>query len=45
MLFALTRYNSLRQLSDQNGTVLGVTDMVTVSNSIGTYFGELLQTV
>jgi len=34
MLFALTRSNLLRQLPDQNGTVLRFTDIVTVSNSI-----------
>jgi len=34
MLFTLTRSNLLRQLPDQNGTVLRLTDIVTVSNSI-----------
>jgi hypothetical protein len=38
MLFALTRSNLLRQLSDGNGTILRLTEIVTVSNSIGTYF-------
>ena len=34
MLFALTRSNLLRQLADQNGIILRLTDIVTVSNSI-----------
>jgi len=34
MLFALTRSNLLRQLPDANGTVLGLTEIVVVSNSI-----------
>ena len=42
MLFALTRSNLLRQLPDRNGIILQLTGIVTVSNSIGTYFWELL---
>jgi len=42
MPFALTRSNLLRQLSDGNGIILRLTEIVTVSNSIGTYFFELL---
>jgi len=42
MLFALTRSNLLRQLPDGNGTILRLTEIVTASNSIGTYFWELL---
>jgi len=34
MLFALTRSNLLRQLPHENGTILGLTEIVTVSNSI-----------
>ncbi len=41
MLFALTRSNLLRQLPDRNGIILRLTEIVTVSNSIGTYFWEL----
>jgi len=33
MLFALTRSNLLRQLSDQNGIILQRTEIVSVSNS------------
>ncbi len=42
MLFALTRSNLLRQLPDGNGIILRLTEIVTVSNSIGKYFWELL---
>jgi hypothetical protein len=42
MLFALTRSNLLRQLPDGNGIILRLTEIVTASNSIGTYFFELL---
>jgi hypothetical protein len=42
MLFALTRANLLRQLSDGNGTILGLTEQVTASYSTGTCFWELL---
>ena len=42
MLFAFTRSNILRQLPHGNGIVLWLTEIVTVTNSIGTYFGELL---
>jgi len=38
MLFALTRSNLLRQLPDGNGIILRLTEIVTVSNSIGTYY-------
>jgi len=38
MLFALTRSNLLRQLPDGNGIILLLTEVVTVSSSIGTYF-------
>jgi len=38
MLFALTRSNLLRQLPDRNRIILQLTVIVTVSNSIGTYF-------
>ena len=43
MLFALMRSNLPRQLPDGNGIILMLTEIVTVSNSIGTYFWELLQ--
>ncbi len=36
MLFALTRSNLFRQLPDGNGTILRLTEIVTVSDSIGT---------
>ncbi len=42
MLFALTRSNLLRQLPDGNGIILRLIEIVTISNSIGTYFKELL---
>jgi hypothetical protein len=42
MLFALTRSNFLRQLSDENGIILGRSEIMTVSNPIGIYFWELL---
>jgi hypothetical protein len=42
MLFALTRSNLLRQLPDGNGIILRPTEIVAVSNSIGTYLWELL---
>jgi len=38
----LTRSNLLRQLPDKNGTILRLAQIVTVSNSIGIYFWELL---
>jgi hypothetical protein len=40
MLFALTRSNLLRQLPDRNRIIPQFTDIVTVSNSIETYFGN-----
>jgi hypothetical protein len=43
MLFTLTRSNLLRQLSDGNGTILRLTEILTVSHSVVTYFGELLK--
>jgi len=43
MLFALTRSNLLRQLPDGNGITLRLTEIVTGTNSIGTYFWELLK--
>ncbi len=42
MLFALTRSNLLRQLPHGNGIILRLTGIVTASNSIGTFFLELL---
>ena len=42
MLFALTRSNLLRQLPDGSRIILLLTEIVTASNSIGTYFWELL---
>ena len=38
MLFALTRSNLLRQLPDGNEIILRLTEIVTLSNSIGTFF-------
>jgi hypothetical protein len=38
LLFALMRSNLLRQLPDGNGIILGLTEIVAESNSIGTYF-------
>jgi len=42
MLFALTRSNLLRQLPNRNGIILQLTEIVSVSNSIGTYFWRRL---
>jgi hypothetical protein len=38
MLFALTRSNLFKQLTDGNGIILRLTEIVTGSHSIGTYF-------
>ncbi len=38
MLFALTRSNLLRQLPEGNKIILRLPKIVTVRNSIGTYF-------
>jgi hypothetical protein len=38
MLFALTRPNLLGQLSDGNGIILRLTEIVTVRHPTGTYF-------
>ena len=38
MLFALTRSNLLKQLPNENGIILRLTEIVTVRHSIGTYF-------
>jgi len=50
MLFALTRSNLLRQLPDGNGTILGLTEQVTLSQfnianggQVGTCFWEPLK--
>ena len=42
MLFAFTRSNLLKQLPDQNGTLLQLAEIVTVSNSNKKNFLELL---
>jgi len=42
LLFALTRSNLPRQLPDGNETIPRLTEIVTASNSMGTYFWELL---
>ena len=38
MLFALTRSNLLKQLPNENGIILRLTEIVTLRHSIGTYF-------
>jgi hypothetical protein len=38
MLFALMRSNLLRQLPDQSGIILQLTEIVSVSNSSGTQY-------
>jgi len=38
MLFALMRSNLLKQLPDENGIILRLTEIVTAHHSIGTYF-------
>jgi hypothetical protein len=38
MLFALTRSNSFKQFPDQNGIILQLTEIVSVSNSSGTQY-------
>jgi len=43
MLFALTRSNLLKQLPDGNGIIPWFTEIVTVGNSIETYFEERLK--
>jgi hypothetical protein len=42
MLFALTRFNLLKQLPDGNGIILRLIEILTVRHSIGIYVGELL---
>ena len=42
MLFALTRSNLLKQLPDENGTLLQLAEIVTVSNATGKHFFKLL---
>jgi len=42
LLFALTRFNLLRQLPDGNGIALRLIEIVTASYSIEKYFEELL---
>ena len=41
-MFSLTRSNLLRQLPDLNQIIRRLLEIVTVSNSIGTYFCQLL---
>jgi len=41
-MFSLTRSNLLRQLPDLNEIIRWLLEIVTVSNSIGTYFWQLL---
>jgi hypothetical protein len=43
-MFSLTRSNLLRQFPDLNEIIRRLLEIVTVSNSIGTYFWQLLYT-
>jgi hypothetical protein len=37
-MFALTRSNLLKQLPDENGIILRLTEIATVRHSMGTYY-------